>query len=223
MPAAAAGLQAGDVLVGVNDKRSRNTADIVTWIRASNAQPVTLWIERKGKTISKTITPVYSVIPGSGRVPSIGIAFDQNALSKLTYTRVDTVTAVKAGFAQAARVSISILDMVSRAFTRNLSKEETQGIRGPVGIAQTVGESAQRSWSEVILTAGLLSVNLGLLNLLPFPALDGGRILFLAYEFVARRPFDPRKEGVVHMVGMAMLLAFMLFITFRDVVIGLKG
>lgn len=222
-PAAAAGLQSGDVLVGVNDKRSRNTADIVTWIRASKAQPVTLWIERKGKTISKSITPIYDVIPGAGRVPSIGIAFDQNALSKLTYTRVDTVTAVKAGFAQAANVSLSILDMLQRAFTRNLSKEETEGVRGPVGIAQSVGESAQRSWLEVVLMAGLLSVNLGLLNLLPFPALDGGRILFLGYEFIARRPFDPRKEGLVHMVGMAMLLAFMLFITFRDVVIGLKG
>ena len=64
----------------------------------------------------------------------------------------------------------------------------------------------------------MLSINLGLLNLLPLPALDGGRILFLGYELIMRRPLDPRKEGLVHAAGMVLLLAFMLFITLRDVI-----
>jgi regulator of sigma E protease len=156
-------------------------------------------------------------------VPSIGIAFDQNKLGGLKYTRVDTLTAVQLGFLKAADISLTIMDTIKRAVTRNLSQDEVKGIQGPVGIASTMGQSAARSWQEVVLMSAILSVNLGLMNLLPFPALDGGRILFLGYEFIMRRPVDPRKEGVVHMVGMVMLLAFMLFITFRDVVMKIQG
>jgi regulator of sigma E protease len=221
-PAARAGLQGGDRILGVNGQRSGRSDKIREWIRDSNGKPVTLIIERKGQTLEKQVTPVTN-IPGTNGTPSIGIIFDQKKLAAMHYERVDTLTAIKSGFLSAAGISLSILDTIKRAVTRDLSKEETEGIRGPIGIAQTIGESAARSWQEVVLMSAMLSVNLGLLNLLPFPALDGGRILFLAYEFVMRRPFDPRKEGVVHMVGMAMLLAFMLFITFRDVVMNIRS
>jgi regulator of sigma E protease len=222
-PASAIGLKPGDVLVGVDEKRTRSTADIIKWIRASKAQPVTVWVERNNQVFSKRVKPVYAVLDREGRVPSIGIAFDQNKLGGLKYTRVDTLTAVQLGFLKAADISLTIMDTIKRAVTRNLSQDEVKGIQGPVGIASTMGQSAARSWQEVVLMSAILSVNLGLMNLLPFPALDGGRILFLGYEFIMRRPVDPRKEGVVHMVGMVMLLAFMLFITFRDVVMKIQG
>jgi regulator of sigma E protease len=92
-----------------------------------------------------------------------------------------------------------------------------EGIGGPVKIAQATGDASRFGLPIMIQFAAMLSVNLGLMNLLPLPALDGGRILFLGYELVARRPFNPKWEGLVHAAGMIMLLSFMLFITLRDV------
>ena len=106
---------------------------------------------------------------------------------------------------------------LGRAVTFQLTREETRSIGGPVKIAQATTKAARAGFYMACLTAGMISVNLGLMNLLPLPALDGGRILFLVYELIFRKPFDARKEGLVHMVGMAMLLVFMLFITALDI------
>jgi regulator of sigma E protease len=114
-------------------------------------------------------------------------------------------------------MTVQLLQVVGKALTFQLNPAERRGIGGPVKIAQAVGKASQGGPQELLLFAGLLSMNLGLMNLLPFPALDGGRILFLGYEFVFRKPVDSKKESVVHMAGMVMLLAFMLFITVRDV------
>src|SRR5690606_1937438 len=102
--------------------------------------------------------------------------------------------------------------------TFNLSAEEKRGVGGPVKIAEAAGQNARQGFGQLMLFAGLLSVNLGLLNLLPIPALDGGRILFVIYEKIMRRPVDPKKENLMHLAGMALLLAFMIFITLRDVI-----
>lgn len=112
---------------------------------------------------------------------------------------------------------MQLLRVVGRALTFQLNDAEKRSIGGPVKIAQAVGKASKGGPQELFLFAGLLSMNLGLMNLLPFPALDGGRILFLGYELVFRKPIDAQKESIVHMAGMVMLLAFMLFITVRDI------
>jgi regulator of sigma E protease len=156
-------------------------------------------------------------VDGSGKaVPYLGVQFDPNGVD-LKYVKTDVVTAVKEGFIRSAGISLQILDVLKRAATRNLSEEEVKGIGGPVKIAQATGEFSKKGPIALLLLSAMLSVNLGLMNLLPFPALDGGRILFLGYELVARKPIDARKEGIAHTVGMVMLLAFMLFITARDI------
>ncbi len=126
--------------------------------------------------------------------------------------------AVVYGAGTALGITLQIKDILVRAATFNLSKSDRDDIGGPFRIAQEAGDTAEQGWELLALFSAGLSVNLGLLNLLPIPALDGGRILFLGYEFLMGRPVDPKKEGVVHMVGMAVLLAFMLFITIRDVI-----
>jgi regulator of sigma E protease len=125
--------------------------------------------------------------------------------------------AIKLGWASVVDITTSIKDLLVRAVTLKLSKSDKGNVGGPIRIAQEAGDTAQQGWQLLALFAAGLSVNLGLLNLLPVPALDGGRILFLGYELLVGRPLDPKKEGLVHMAGMAVLLAFMLFITMRDV------
>ena len=98
-------------------------------------------------------------------------------------------------------------------------------IAGPVGIVNMIGETVEESkaggWIDIFLNLAnmcvLLSANLGVMNLLPIPALDGGRLVFLFLEVVRGKPVDPEKEGMVHVVGMMFLMALMIVILFNDI------
>jgi regulator of sigma E protease len=183
-------------------------------------EPITLSVVRDGKTIQKTFKPTVQDLPiltASGitsfQAPAIGVEFDQKTVRK----KVSVTEAMQQGVLMSVGISYQIVRLIGRAATFRLNKEETRSIGGPVKIAQEVGKSARDGYYDLALLAAALSVNLGLMNLLPFPALDGGRILFLGYELVFRKPIDARKESFVHMIGMFALLAFMLFITINDV------
>jgi regulator of sigma E protease len=243
-PADKAGVQHGDKVLGINGTKAAgvwqisemindsaehfsrvrvNSSDFGITARADygkgTVHPITMSIVRNGKTIQKTITPTYqdrSTLGGSGEEQAliVGVEFTQN----MAFKKVGVTTAVSAGFVMAMGISQQIIDMLKRAVTFNLSPEEKRGVGGPVKIAEQAGQNARQGFGQLLLFAGLLSVNLGLLNLLPIPALDGGRILFVIYEKIMRHPVDPQKENLVHLAGMALLLAFMVFITLRDVI-----
>lgn len=226
-PAEKAGIQAGDTIVKIDEKTIANNEDVSKAIRGGTGKRVHITVARKGKDFSFDVTPVLKDLDGHGtKVPSIGIGFnptDSDSISSFSYIKMSPLEAVESGFLKSADISYSILDMIKRAVTRKLSSDEVKGIGGPVKIAQTVGQMAQLGPIPALNWAAMLSVNLGLMNLLPFPALDGGRILFLLYEKIMRRPIDPRKEGLVHAVGIVMLLAFMLLITIHDVLPMIRG
>ena len=88
---------------------------------------------------------------------------------------------------------------------------------GPIGIITLVGEAARAGWLDVVFLAAMISINLGLINLLPIPALDGSRILFLLVELVRGKPIDPEKEGRIHFLGFVILISLMLFVTYKDI------
>ena len=217
-PAAAAGIVAGDRLIGLNGVRIADVQELRKRIGGSEGKPLTLMIERKGRVFEKTVRPVWDEVPnadgkGTTRMPFIGIQFGVD----IVYKKIGFAAAIARGWNTTIGISATILELLGRAFTFRLSAEERRDIGGPVKIAQVAGETARNGWQDLVVFTAALSVNLGLMNLLPLPALDGGRILFLGFELLAGRPLDARKEGLVHMAGMVMLLAFMLFITVRDV------
>jgi len=225
-PADKAGLREGDRIIAVGGKKADELDQVKNAIHGGKAVPTTLTIVRgldaqgkgTGQTLNIPITPIIRDINEDGKpVPSIGIRFDEDAVKKMAYIKVTPVQAMEMGFIQSAAVSLSIVDTVKRALTGRLASYEKKHIGGPIKIAKVMNSAAGFGPGLLLHVAAMLSVNLGLLNLLPVPALDGGRILFLGYELVMRRPVDPRKESLVHLAGMAMLLSFMLFITLRDV------
>lgn len=218
MPAIQAGVKEKDQIIAVGDKKTPTLDDVSAAIQANKTAPTTLTIIRDSKTIKIPITPRITDINKNGHpIPSIGIAFDPEAIDHFNYQKVSPSEAVQLGFEESAGVALSILDTVKKALTGQLSSSEKKAVGGPVKIAKVMNTASDFGWPVLFRVAAMLSVNLGLLNLMPFPALDGGRILFLGYELVMRRPVDPRKEGLVHAAGMVVLLAFMLFITLRDV------
>ena len=223
-PAVASGLQAGDEITKVGAKSTPQVEDVVKAIRANGLKATTITVLRNGQNQTFSITPVARDLHGDGKIqPSVGIEFDQTdrAIQSLTYKKVGPIEAVKYGFTEAAMTSLKILDMVKRALTAKLLPQEIRDIGGPVKIAKTMDQIAPLGMVAMLRMIALLSVNLGVMNLLPVPALDGGRIMFLGFELVLRRPVPPRIEGIVHAAGMVMLLGFMILITLKDVGAGI--
>lgn len=221
-PAAKQGVQSGDLIVGINGKATNDYEEIKKVIRASNGNPVTLQLQREGKPVEIKLVPeIKSQLTEDGKstekAPTIGILFDVDPKT-LTYERIGVVEATQKAFIVSANMTAQVLGLVKRAVTWQLTDIDKSSIGGPVKIAQKAGQASREGGlRESVMMAIGLSMNLGLMNLLPLPALDGGRIMFLGYELVARRPFNPKWEGLVHAAGMLMLLTFMLFITLRDV------
>jgi len=96
-------------------------------------------------------------------------------------------------------------------------REGLGSVMGPIGAVQFLGETARGGGEIFLYTAAAMSVLIGVFNLLPIPALDGGRLFFLAVEAVWRRPIDPRREGYIHMVGFVLLILLLLTLSVRDV------
>ena len=90
-------------------------------------------------------------------------------------------------------------------------------IVGPVGTIGMIAQEVQTGWRNIVLLIAMISLNLGIFNLLPLPALDGGRLIFLLYAMIRKKPFPPEKEGMIHFVGLVLLFALMIFLTFQDI------
>ena len=224
-PAFYAGLQSEDRLVSINKVRSENPEKFIDEIIGSKGKPVTVTYRRNGVVKQTVLKPLIEDVTDDGKDnprPFIGIKF---ATTDVEYQRLGLLigktgfqdSAIGVGILGSAEAAQRFFGLVGRAATAQLSDQDKRGVGGPVKIAQTVNDSARRSMYEWVQTAGLISLSLGLMNLLPIPALDGGRIMFILYEAITRRPVDARKEGFVNAVGMVMVLTFMLFMTFRDV------
>lgn len=219
--AAQAGIKPGDFVVGVNNVVTDDFAKITQVIRQTPAgKSVDLQVKRKDQRLTVPVTPKLTSTTVDGvekKVPLVGIEFAPDPDSFKNFKHLSVGQAVAKSFDLSFGMSYEILSLVKRALTGKLTSTDKQGVGGPVAIANAASNASDEGWYSLLGFGASLSINLGLLNLLPLPALDGGRILFLGYELIMRRPLDPRKEGLVHAAGMVLLLAFMLFITLRDV------
>lgn len=201
-PAEEAGIMAGDKIVGVNGEKAYTFQDVSTYIAYNGLQEVTLELETANGRIVKKLTPMESegralvgVVPVSDANPgffeSIGAAFNQGRS-----LIAQTIFSLKVLFT--GRASIN-------------------DFGGPVTIFKISTEVASVSLWNLASFAAFLSINLAVLNLIPFPALDGGWILILLVELVSRRKIPDKFVGIWNTVGFAILMSFMLLITFKDI------
>ncbi|MDZ4696603.1 MAG: M50 family metallopeptidase [Deltaproteobacteria bacterium] len=201
-PAAAAGLQSDDELLQADGKAISVTAPINKIVEASGGNPIPVIIRRAGKEQTLVIAPAK--IDGSYR---LGIVLE------VIRVPVSVGAAIGHAFVMPIEVSGRILtglwDMVRGAVKAELS--------GPIGIAQQMSQAAQRGPLEFIQLVMILSVYLGLFNLLPLPALDGGRIIFILAQGLGIKQITAKAEAMVHMVGMVLMLGLMVFVSFKDI------
>lgn len=213
-PAQEAGLQAGDTITRMNGDRVYLYREVsLVSVLNTDGSPVKVEYKRDGKTYSTTITPRFDEETGrylvgfsGGTNYEIGSPLNviKNAALEVRYWIKYTFASLKMLFTGKAGVN---------------------QLLGPVGVAQMVNEvyeeSAAISVKAVVINllnfAVLLSANLGVINLLPIPAMDGGRLVFLLIELVRRKPVPPEKEGMVHFIGMVLLLLLMVFVFYNDI------
>ena len=207
-PAAQAGLRPGDWLVGVNRRVAADDVEAFQRvIAASPGKPLRLHIMRRGRLLSVEVVPEELPISGSAsKRARIGVRF--SAVPQY----VSPARALLAGAQETYRVSIFMFVYVGKMITG----KEKRDVAGPVGVTQLIVQEAKKGLLSYLSLAALITINVAWINLLPIPALDGSRLLFLLLEVVRRRPLDKRKEALVHLIGFALIIGLVLLVTYYD-------
>lgn len=208
MPAAQAGLMPGDVLLSVNGA-ALPVGDASALTAAVGAlkdgESLTLTVRRGEETLAFTLQPTYDAALERNRI-GVGIS---------SVGPIAAGDVVPAAVSSCVYASTAILTSLGRLVTTG---EGAQDVAGPVGVIQMIAEQTRSGGLEIFLNlAVIISINLGLFNLLPIPGLDGSRVVFMLLEAVRRKPISRRVEATVHLTGFALLIGLMLFFTFRDV------
>ena len=205
-PADGANLRAGDVILSVNGEDVRTVDQLARHVSDSLGEEVTLRVLRGSVPLAVYLVPRENPPPGEG---PLGVTI---SLINPVFERQS------APIWQAPWNGIllmgNVITSTASEFGRAASSGSNPGIAGPLGIAQATGEAARAGPVALLIIVGLLSLNLGILNLLPIPALDGGRIPFLILEVARRgRRLSPQRENLVHLIGFVFLISLVLFVT----------
>ena len=202
-PAAQAGVVTGDRIVGVNGTAVHDWDELKAAVGAHVGEPIDLEIERDGKPMHLKATP----------------GADGERKGKIMVGPVYYVA--KVGVGEAAKLSVTEPPKVVYALVRGLGRvltfKEKPELSGPVGIVKETAGAVRSGAGDAFKLLGAISAYLGGFNLLPFPALDGGRLIFLGYEAAARRKADAKTEAKVHAIGLLMFLTLIAFVTYGEV------
>lgn len=205
-PAQAAGIEGGDTVTAVNGKAIDTWTEFSKAIQDSPGIAMTLEIDRKGE--AKTIEVTPNTLEEAGReYGQLGVVYsspiEQGFLKSIVF-----------GAEQTYSMTIQIFELLGMLITGKFSID---ALSGPVGIYKATEAVAQHGIFNLMNWAAILSINLGIMNLLPLPALDGGRLLFFLFEGLRGKPIDKQKEGMVHFVGIMLLMVLMLVVTWNDI------
>ena len=199
------GLRAGDVIVRINRTPIHIGNELVYEIMQQGTETAEVTVLRDGRELTLQID--FPTVEEEGLLFGVRDFYlspaEKNVGSVLTHTFFRSTSTVK-------MIWESLVDLVS-------GKYGFKHISGPVGVTQAITEAAQTGVQNLIYLAAVICINLGIFNLLPIPALDGGRSAFLLLEVIRRKPISPKIEGYVHTAGMLLLLLFMVIVSFKDV------
>lgn len=228
-PAGKAHLKSGDTIVSMTVNASSSTTGATRVLRVdangeagveavqkfiadSKDVPIIIEITNGGSTSSQIIaTPIAGIVDGKA---GLGIGLDTIGVLKLP---------IHQAFYQGALLTVDLTKTVAvglATFLKNIfvAKADFAQVTGPIGIVGLVGDAAHLGFIYLLSFTAFISINLAVVNLLPFPALDGGRILFVLIEAVKRSPIKPKVANTLNMIGFGLLILLMLVITFHDII-----
>lgn len=210
-PAALAGIKAGDRIISVNGISVESWREFDSLTGKFENRELQLKISRSQKIMTFKVTPVKLDSTGNR---GIGV------LNTVEYEKQGIFTSIKLGLQHTYELTILLLSALAMLVSGGASMGD---LAGPVGITRMVGEFAQVGTVFLLNFTAFLSINLGLMNLLPIPALDGSKIVFALVEAIRRKPLDPDKEGFINWIGFMFLIGLMVIVTFNDIVRWIKG
>ncbi|MDY4920330.1 MAG: RIP metalloprotease RseP [Phascolarctobacterium sp.] len=199
-----AGLREGDRILTINGKPMQEWKDVVVTLRANGTQQVTLEAERAGVVQKYTLQPEYD---SEVKRPLIGIT------PKFEKVDMSLAASFKEGISYTKYIIVSMLDGLAKIVTGKAPAE----VSGPIGVAQMAGQVAEKGLLPLMNFVAFLSINLGVINLLPLPALDGGHFVLLILEALRGKPLGSKAMNNIQMVGVALILALTIFSTFKDI------
>ena len=209
-PADKAGIEAGDTITTINGTAFANTEEVQNFIKERKTEEVEIVLSRQGDEIVREITPITLEKTGE-----VGIGVGLADIGIVTYP-------VHLAIVRGAESTVYLTEAVVVAFydlfkNMIIKQEVSVDLSGPVGIAVLTGKFARMGFAYVLQFAALLTVNLAVINFLPFPALDGGRVFFLIIEKIRRKPLPQKIEAAIHNTGFLLLLLLLAIVTFRDI------
>jgi len=201
--AEAAGILPGDIIVEINGQAVNTWLDISPAVASREAgQTVDVVVQRDSGQVALSMQPYFEAESGRWLIGIMPAIEKQNLF-----------TAIKLGVKQ----SVLFTKALILALVGMIAGSVPPDVTGPVGVVTIIGEASSYGLQSLLMIAAILSVNLAVVNLLPIPALDGARLIFLAVEGVRRKPFNREREGMVHLAGFMLLIVLMIVLTFKDV------
>jgi len=211
-PAYEAGMMPGDKIINLNGNKVNFSMDYRVY---NNRETLDIIALRDGEKISFKLTPKSYILDENGNIVKesnekgalklIGVKFGTENKSFLTTVKNSYFQSVLIG----KMIFISVKELVS-------GQVSADNLSGPVGIVSEINTAAKHGIDYILYIMALITINLGIFNLLPLPALDGGRIIFVLIEAIIRRPISPKFEGIVHTIGFVLLILLMLYATGND-------
>jgi regulator of sigma E protease len=211
MPAAHAGLQVGDKILSIDGLQLHSVPAILAHLQDQAGKTSNLLVSRNGATIPLQITPQFTDIGDGSKGYRLGFGYLR---PPVRVERLPFPKAVAASWKFNKKGSLFIVEVLKRLFTHQVS---VKSLQSPIGIGQQIHEAAEQpGWMPLISTMSLISLNLGIFNLLPIPILDGGMILFLIIETIMRRDVNQQVKERIYQVAFVCILAFFAFVIFND-------
>lgn len=206
-PAYSSGVKVNDEIIAINDDKVSSWDDVLLFLQLNQTDDeLKIFIKRNNKEIAFKLVPM-EVIEDDVIYYKIGIAPDDKVIKGF-------FPSIGYAFKKMGALFKSMIVVIKSLFTGSLG---LKSISGPVGIYSIVGESAKAGFESILYLIAYLSINIGVINLLPIPAFDGGRIVFLFIELITRKRVSPKVENIIHGIGFVFLLGILLLVTFNDI------
>lgn len=200
-PAETAGIMAGDEITAIDGQPIEAWTDVSAAIASAEGGQIIMTVQRDGRTLEAAVTPEQT----QDGAFLIGIT------SRVSH---NPFRAVAEGAKSTWNITVSMFQTLSQLFTGQLGADS---LSGPVGMVQMVSQTTQYGWWYYGFLTALICINLAIINMLPLPALDGGRIIFVIISMITGRPVSQKVEGTVHFVGIMLLFGLMVYVTFNDI------
>lgn len=215
-PALAAGIKPGDMILEINGRETQKWTDVLNGVKDSEGKPLKIALQRGSEHLEVQVTPaIDSAKNVFGEEVEKRYMIGIMKSDEIAYSRVNPLQALREALAQTWMfIYLTVMGIV-KILQRIVPASE---LGGPILIAQLAGEQMKAGWTNIISFTGLLSVNLGVLNLLPIPVLDGGHLVFLTLEGIRRKPMNERAQIIAQQIGIAFLGTLMVFVFYNDIV-----